>query len=166
MTSPEQFEALGAGRIDLGVARLPSPSRAIASTRIVAEPFVVALPTGHGLARGAAVATHKLDGLPLVTFPLMGAVLRDAVLAELAEAGAGPRIVDEVIDMPTILGLVAAGRGIALVPASVATLGLKGVVFRPLRSPRRRAELWLVKRREDRRPVMSTLMELVMKAAS
>jgi hypothetical protein len=39
------------------------------------------------------------------------------------------------------------------------------VVFRPLRSPRRRAELWLVKRREDRRTVVSTLMELVAKAA-
>src|SRR5262249_23167050 len=46
MTSPQQFEALGAGRIDLGVARLPSPSRALASSLIVAEPFVVALPTG------------------------------------------------------------------------------------------------------------------------
>jgi DNA-binding transcriptional LysR family regulator len=125
----------------------------------------VALPTGHRLARSAAIAAHTLDDLPLVTFPLMAAVLRDAVLAELAEAGAGPRIVDEVSDMPTILGLVAAGRGIALVPASVARLGLKGVVFRPLRSPKRRAELWLVKRREDRRPVVSTLMDLVAKAA-
>ncbi len=166
MTSPEQFEALGAGRIDLGVARLPGPSRALASTRIVAEPFVAALPTGHALAKGAAIAARSLDDLPLVTFPLMAAVLRDAVLAELAEAGAGPRIVDEVSDMPTILGLVAAGRGVALVPASVAKLSLKGVVFRPLRSPKRRAELWLVKRREDHRAVVSTLMELVAKAAA
>ena len=165
MTSPEQFEALGAGRIDLGVARLPSPSRALASTRIVAEPFVVALPAGHALAKRTAIAARQLDDLPLVTFPAMAAVLRDAVLAELAEAGAGPRIVDEVSDMPTILGLVAAGRGIALVPASVAKLSLKGVVFRPLRAPRRRAELWLVKRREDHRPAVSTLMALVAKAA-
>jgi DNA-binding transcriptional LysR family regulator len=166
MTSPQQFEALGAGRIDLGVARLPAPSRALASSRIVAEPFVVALPTGHALARGASIAARQLDDLPLVTLPPVAAILRDAILAELAEAGAGPRIVDEVSDMPTILGLVAAGRGVALVPASVAKLSLKGVVFRPLRAPRRRAELWLVKRREDRRAVVSTLMELLAKAAA
>jgi len=166
MISPQQFEALGAGRIDLGVARLPSPSRALFSTRIVAEPFVVALPTGHALARDATIAARRLDDLPLVTFPPVAAVLRDAILAELAEAGAGPRIVDEVGDMTTILGLVAAGRGVALVPASVTRLSLKGVVFRPLRAPKRRAELWLVKRREDHRPVVSTLMELVAKAAA
>jgi len=166
MTSPQQFEALGAGRIDLGVARLPGPARALASTRIVTEPFVVALPTGHALTRNATIAARSLDDLPLVTFPSIAAVLRDAVLAELAEAGAGPRIVDEVSDMPTILGLVAAGRGVALVPASVARLSLKGVAFRPLRSPRRRAELWLVKRSEDHRAVVSTLMDLVMKVAA
>jgi hypothetical protein len=38
-------------------------------------------------------------------------------------------------------------------------------VFRPLRAPKRRAELWLVKRRDDRRPVVATLIELVAKAA-
>lgn len=165
MASPHQFEALGAGRIDLGVARLPAPTRALASTRIVAEPYIVALPSRHPLAKSAAIATRQLDGLPLVTLPPVAAVLRDAILAELAEAGAGPRIVDEVSDMPTILGLVAAGRGVALVPASVAKLSLKGVVFRPLRAPKRRAELWLVKRREDHRPVVATLIELVAKAA-
>ncbi len=164
MASPQQFEALAAGRIDLGVARLPSPSRALSSARIVAEPYIVALPVGHALTRSAAIAARALDGLPLVTLPPVAAVLRDAILAELAEAGAGPRIVDEVSDMTTILGLVAAGRGVALVPASVAKLNLKGVVFRPLRSPRRRAELWLVKRREDHRPVIATLIELVAKA--
>jgi DNA-binding transcriptional LysR family regulator len=166
MASAQQFEGLAAGRLDLGVARLPAASRALAATRIVAEPFVVALPAGHALARADAIAARQLDGLPLVTFPPVAAVLRDAVLAELALAGAGPRIVDEVSDMTTILGLVAAGRGVALVPASVLKLSLKGVVFRPLRAPKRRAELWLVKRREDHRPAVATLMELVAKAAA
>jgi DNA-binding transcriptional LysR family regulator len=123
------------------------------------------LPAGHALAKHPAIAARQLDGLPLVTFPPLAAVLRDAVLAELALAGAGPRIVDEVADMTTILGLVAAGRGVALVPASVTRLALKGVLFCPLKSPKRRAELWLVKRREDHRPVIATLAELVTNAA-
>ena len=63
-------------------------------------------------------------------------------------------------------GMTVRGRGVALVPASVAKLSLKGVVYRPLRAPKRRAELWLVKRREDHRPAVATLMELLAKAAA
>jgi DNA-binding transcriptional LysR family regulator len=166
MTSPLQVEALEAGRVDLGVARVPGATRALASTRIAAEPFVVALPARHPLLRHSAVAARLLDDVPLVTLPADAGALRDAMLGELAEAGACPRIVDEVSDMPTILGLVAAGRGVALVPTSVARLRLGGVVFRALRAAKRQAELWLLKRRDDHRPMTAALAELVSKAAA
>jgi DNA-binding transcriptional LysR family regulator len=160
-TSPVQAEALAVGELDLAVTRVPSPLPALSSTKIVAEPFVVALPARHPLTRNKVVAAKRLDGLPLVTLPSGAGVLRDAMLAELADAGASPRIVDEVFEMPTILGLVAAGRGVALVPAAVSELRLKGVVFRRLRSPKRHAELWALKRRDDQRPVVRTLIQLL-----
>ena len=166
MISPLQVEALEAGRIDLGVARVPAATRALTSTRIAAEPFVVALPARHPLLRQSVLAARLLDDLPLVTLPADAGALRDAMLGELAEVGACPRIVDEVTDMHTILGLVAAGRGVALVPASVARLRLGGVAFRPLRGPKREAELWLLKRRDDHRPMTAALAALVSKAAA
>jgi DNA-binding transcriptional LysR family regulator len=166
LTSPLQVEALEAGRIDLGVARVPGATPALASTRIAAEPFVVALSARHPLLRHATLAARLLDDAPLVTLPADAGALRDAMLGELAESGACPRIVDEVSDMPTILGLVAAGRGVALVPASVASLRLGGVVFRPLRAPKRQAELWLLKRRDDHRPMTAALAALVSKATA
>jgi len=162
MTSGLQADALASGELDLAVARGPSPIPVLTATRILAEPFVVVLPTQHALAARARVPARLLDGLPFVTLPAdIGGVLRDAMLAELADGGATPRIVDEVTDMPAILGLVAAGRGVALVPASVTSMRLKGVVFRPLRSPTRRAELWVLKRRDDRRPVIAALLQLL-----
>ena len=166
MTSPRQIEALEAGRLDLGVARVPSLSRVLASMRLLAEPFVVALPARHRLAHKSALPARLLDDLPLVTLPPDAGALREAMLGELTDAGACPRIVDEVSDMPTILGLAAAGRGVALVPASVSSLRLNGVVFRRLQSPRRQAELWLLKRREDHRPMVATLMKLISNAAA
>ncbi len=161
MASVPQTRALTVGELDLAVVRAPSPSRALAATRILVEPFVVALPTRHALTVSATVPARRLDGLPFVTLPPDAGVLRDAMLAELADAGACPSIVDEVADMPTVMGLVAAGRGVALVPASVASMRLKGVVFRPLRSPTRRAELWALKRRDDQRPVVTALLGLL-----
>lgn len=162
MTSGLQADALASGELDLAVVRGPSPIPALTATRILAEPFVVVLPTQHALAARVQVPARLLDGLPFVTLPAdIGGVLRDAMLAELADGGATPRIVDEVTDMPAILGLVAAGRGVALAPASVTSMRLKGVVFRPLRSPMRRAELWVLKRRDDRRPVVAALLQLL-----
>ena len=166
MTSPRQIEALEAGRLDLGVARTPSLSRVLVSARLLAEPFVVALPAKHRLAHKSALSARLFDDLPLVTLPPDAGALREAMLGELMDAGACPRIVDEVSDMPTILGLVAAGRGVALVPTSVSSLRLNGVVFRRLQSPKRQAELWLLKRREDHRPMVATLMKLISSAAT
>jgi DNA-binding transcriptional LysR family regulator len=165
MTSSQQVEALASGRIDLGVARVPSPQRALVSARIVSEPFVVALPRRHPLAANSMLAARRLDGLPLVTLPEDAGALRDAMLGELADSGACPLIVDEVADMPTILGLVAAGRGVALVPASVRAMHFAGIVFRPLRAPTRRAELWVLKRRDDQRPVTVALADLLRELA-
>jgi DNA-binding transcriptional LysR family regulator len=164
--SGPQAVALAGGEIDLAVTRVPSSHRALVSTKIMAEPFVVALPARHPLASRGTVPAARLDDLPFVTLPPDAGVLREAMLAELAEAGASPRIVDEVLDMPTVLGLVAAGRGVALVPAAVSELRLNGVVFRRLSSPRRSAELWALKRRDDRRPVIATLLQLVAQASN
>jgi DNA-binding transcriptional LysR family regulator len=85
------------------------------------------------------------------------------MMAELADAGATPVIVDEVTDMATALGLVSAGRGLALVPSSVTSLRLPGIAFRPLAQPRRRAEQWLWRRSDDKRPLVMGLFELLVR---
>ena len=163
MTSPRQVEALAIGELDLAVTRMPSTDRALLSRSLLREEFVVALPAEHPLARFARLDADRLDGLPFVTLPADSGALYDAIVAELADAGATPCIIDAVTDMPALLGLVAAGRGVALVPASVSRIQLKGVLFRPLRSPKRRAELWLLARRDDGRPVIAALSNLLLK---
>jgi hypothetical protein len=100
-------------------------------------------------------------GTTTACYAVYAGALRDAMLAEIADGEDCPTIVDEVLDMPTILGLVGAGRGAALVPASVTAMRFQGAVFRPLRSPTRRTELWVLKRRDDHRPVISSLQQML-----
>jgi DNA-binding transcriptional LysR family regulator len=165
MVSQPQAAALQTGELDLALVRAPSDLPGVTGIRIIAEPFVVALPTAHPLAVLRRVAAARLHAQPFVTLPVDSGPLRDAMIAELALAGASPAVVDEVTDMPALLGLVAAGRGVALVPRSVAGLRLPGLTFRPLVAPRCKAELWLLRRRDDARPLVDGLFDLLRQQA-
>ena len=66
------------------------------------------------------------------------------------DAGFKPRIAQLAPRITTTLGLVAAGMGIALVPESMRTMMLNGVVYRPLKGAvRQRVVLGLASRRHD-----------------
>jgi DNA-binding transcriptional LysR family regulator len=68
--------------------------------------------------------------------------LHAAVTALFADAGITPRVAQRgVWLMQTVLGLVAAGIGLAVVPSSVATLARSGVALRPLRGAGHRVDL-------------------------
>ena len=58
--------------------------------------------------------------------------LRAALAAAIAPLGGEERIIEEVAEMQTVIGLVAAGVGISLVPESVRALARHGVAYRPL----------------------------------
>jgi DNA-binding transcriptional LysR family regulator len=73
---------------------------------------------------------------PFILFPRRASPgLHDLVTGLCAAAGFVPRIEQEAIQMPTIVSLVAAGMGVALVPASLARMRRTGVVYRPLAEP-------------------------------
>jgi DNA-binding transcriptional LysR family regulator len=166
MRTEPQVTALLAGELDLAIVREPSVPTSVVATLLIAEPFMVALPSAHPLAKERRIGAELLHAQPLVTLPKGSGPLRDAMMAELADAGATAVVVDEVTDMATALGLVSAGRGLALVPSSVASLRMPGIVFRPLAQPRRRAEQWLWRRGEDNRPLVMGLFELLVRLGS
>jgi DNA-binding transcriptional LysR family regulator len=59
--------------------------------------------------------------------------LYDAIIEFCRQAGFTPRIAQEAIQMQTIVSLVSAGLGVALVPASLRHMRRRGVVYRQLR---------------------------------
>ncbi|EMG37862.1 transcriptional regulator [Desulfocurvibacter africanus PCS] len=127
-----QIERLLAGTLDCGIVRLFEQEVSGLATRLIhREPYVLALPAGHALARRKRVRLGQLDGQPLIIFPRrMQPMLHDAMLAALLRAGARMHISQEALTKLTTLALVAAGSGLALVPASAKRTGRPGVVFK------------------------------------
>jgi DNA-binding transcriptional LysR family regulator len=100
---------------------------------VMRERTVAAVPAGHPLATMRRVPLGQLAAEPLVLFPREQAPgYHDLLISSLGSAGAHPHVVQYAPEMLTIIGLVAAGLGVSLAPASVARLALEGVTYRPV----------------------------------
>ncbi|MFO0458210.1 MAG: LysR substrate-binding domain-containing protein [Burkholderiales bacterium] len=159
MTSDAQFDALRDCELDAGFAMLPVPHRGLAWRRVLREPLLLALPASHPAARagpGRPLRLARVADLPLLVFPRDKApVLHDEILALFARAGLSPVIGQEAIQMPTIVSLVAAGLGMAVVPASLRNLGRTGVVYREPAGRAAHVEVGLAWRADDASPALA-----------
>jgi len=140
-TSDVQVEALMDGRIDAGLFIPPVPARyanELSYLPIVREPLMLALPAGRGMAAGDDTAADAQPGAPvsladfadepLVIFPRRVApAFYDIIMGCYAALGLTPRVGQEAIQMQTIVSLVSAGMGVALVPQSLCHLRRTGV---------------------------------------
>lgn len=157
MTPDDLLRALHAGRLDVSFLYLPFDDPTLATSVVASEPFVAALPEGHPLARRRAVDVAALRDEPFVLPARHGMPgLHAQVLAICREAGFAPAAVQESVWLvQTIVGLVAGGVGVALVPASAQALRRRGVAYRPLRGgTRHEVALAAAWRREERAPVV------------
>ena len=137
MWTSEQLPALADGSIDVGFLRDGERRPELAITTLLREPFYVALPAEHRLRRQRTVDAAALAEEPFVLFARrMGSLAYDRTVRCCLDAGFQPRIVQEAPQFPTLVRLVAAGLGVSIVPACVATTLFPGAVFRPLRSKR------------------------------
>jgi DNA-binding transcriptional LysR family regulator len=148
MLSPEQAAALAAGELDFGLL-LPPVAGDLEHLVVQRERFVAALPSRHSLARSRArIAVRELAGEAFVMAPReIAPGLHDIVAMLAARAGFSPRVAQEAIQMQTVVSLVSSGLGVAVVPASVANLGRRGVVYREIADAHPRLDLWLAWRR-------------------
>ncbi len=169
-TSDVQQEDLLEGRIDAGLLIPPLSDKsadALHYRPVLAEPLVAALPQGLPVARGKSpLQLGRLRDQPLIVFPRhIAPGLHDAIMAAFHDAGVTPRIAQEAIQMQTIVGLVSAGMGIALVPQSVSNLRRPGVEYRALAGKVPVVETGLAWRRDNAQPVLQAFVELIAKNA-
>ncbi|MBI5249541.1 MAG: LysR family transcriptional regulator [Desulfomonile tiedjei] len=129
-----QLKALAAGDIQVGVMRLfQQDTKGLVAERILEEPYVLALPSKHRLASLKEVPIGALDNESFILFPRRThPALYDKIIACCSAAGCTPTIEQEATTKVTAIALVAAGIGIALVPASTRKQHRFGVVYRPI----------------------------------
>ncbi|MFL6656574.1 MAG: LysR family transcriptional regulator [Massilia sp.] len=165
-TSDLQIDDLLHARIDAGLLIPPLPEKALAELdylKVLSEPLILAAPSGL-LGGTGPVALKDVPRLPLIIFPRpIAPALHDAILSCFRDAGITPEIGQQAIQMQTIVGLVSAGMGLALVPQSVSNLMRPGVEYRALRDATPQVETGLAWRRDNTSPVLQGFLELLRK---
>lgn len=131
--SPRLVTALRAGRLDAALIALPTLTFDLAVEPLLRQPLLAALPAQHALARRRRIGLADLHGSAVLWFGrARQPAFFDHCHAVFARHGCAPHFVPEPEDHHVLLADIAAGKGIALLPASFATLRRRGVVYRPL----------------------------------
>lgn len=136
MSTVDQAEALPAGRIDIGLMRPPRDHSRLQLTQIVREPFAVAINRNHPLAGQKRFNLQDLDGQDFIMYsPSGGAYVYEILTSLLSRHGVHPNIVQLIGQCITILSLVNANEGLALVPEFSHKTILPNVLLKPADLP-------------------------------
>lgn len=141
----EQITPLNEGTLDLGLMRNTPLPETLAWEVILREPLLAMIHRDHPLAGRAAVSLVELAQEPFVFFdPHVGTGLYDEILGLMRRYKLTPTITQEVGEAMTIIGLVAAGLGVSILPASFHRVQLNEMRWVPIIEADAVSEMWLV----------------------
>jgi DNA-binding transcriptional LysR family regulator len=164
MSTGSQIEALAEGRLDIGFAR-PADSNlppGVVARRILREPLMLVLPSDHPLAGRSRLSMAEVAGEGLVMNPRhIGTGLYDKITQLCGRAGHTPRIAVEAHQMSTMISLVGAGLGLAVVPQTMRRVGVGGVVFAAIDDDQAFIDLLLVRRAGATSPLVDNFLAVV-----
>jgi DNA-binding transcriptional LysR family regulator len=162
LVTSQQVHALRQGRLQMGFLRPPVHDDALALETVLREPLVVLLPNTHDLASRRQIPLSALAHESFILPPhTPGFGLRDHVQQVCQAVGFSPRVSQEALQFQAIIGLVAAGLGISVVPASVRLLRQQGVVYRALQDQTPLREMAIAWRRDDTSSVLQAFLGVV-----
>lgn len=154
MTPAAQLASLRDRRIDLSFSRTAVNDHALVSELAWPDPVVVALPRGHPLTNRRKLKLAELKDEKFVLLKLDSSGFAKYIHACCLEAGFVPHASQQVVESQAIPSLVAAGLGVALVPASLQRVHRRGVEYRALARKAPRADVYSIQRKDDASPVV------------
>ncbi len=161
-------DALMDESIEVGLMRPLALPDALHVVELMREPLVAVLSAEHPLASGSEAGLHlsELALEPFVFFPRSyGSGLYAQLMSLARQAGFSPHFAQEAGEAMTIIGLVAAGLGVSVLPASYQRIRIDGVVYRPLLDPEAVSSVWLVQRKDQKSPMARAFVELLTQRA-
>jgi DNA-binding transcriptional LysR family regulator len=169
LPSLEQLYELGERRLDVGVLRKVDVSapKGIAIVEWYRTPLVAAIPEDHPRAASGSISLSELKDEAFIMYPRRaGTGIYWQVLDLCTAAGFRPRVAREVLESSTIIGLVAAGVGVAIVPAEMNSIQFAGVAYRRLRDAGAYTTLHLAHRVGDRNEHLRSFYNLLKQHAA
>lgn len=158
MSTRQQVEGLAERRVHVGFLRnmaFPPMPAEVMVRELFRDPLVAVLRADHPAARAAPapIPLVELAEELFVCYPRSaGTSLYDQLISLCRQAGFSPRLGQEAREPSTIMGLVAAGLGVALLPVSLQRVRVDGVVFRRLTDPGAETIMSLAWRRDETSP--------------
>jgi DNA-binding transcriptional LysR family regulator len=162
MTSGPIIQQVRDGILDAGFIRPFGHDEALEIRTVWSEPFAIAVPEDHPLAREEVVdlATAADETFVLVS-RAQSPGLFDQCLALCQSYGFSPPVIEEGNTGGAMFGMVAAGLGVTVVPESAALVPWPGLAFRPLTKREPRLELAVVYRRNNSSTALASFLETV-----
>jgi DNA-binding transcriptional LysR family regulator len=169
MATLPQLAKIEARELDVGFVR-PASMRlpqAVQLTMLRQDPLRLVLPADAPLARKKKISVQDLAGQAFVVFPKdAGTGIYHQINDLCRAAGFTPQIAMEAGEPSTIIGLVAAGCGISVLPSSFEGIHMEGVVYRPLADPKATTSMLLARHAENPSPLASAFVALAQAAAA
>ncbi|MBS0348819.1 MAG: LysR family transcriptional regulator [Proteobacteria bacterium] len=161
MFTPDQYVAIEAGELDLGFVRytgLETPA-GLDVREIHNDPLRLVINAAHPLASRPMLSLADLHGEGFITYPITVGTGLTILLRELClKAGFEPRIVQIAGEATTQIGLVAAGLGVALLPAPLECVRIEGVRYLPVSDAGAYLSLGVATRKGDRNPLVEQFL--------
>ncbi len=149
--SKQQIEPLLSGKFDIGLMRNTVLPDGLDYQLLLREPLMALVHRDHALANGPnqVISLRQLAKEPFVFFDRkVGTGLYDDTLLLLKRFSITPYITQEVGEAMTIIGLVSAGLGVSILPASFSRIRVDSVRYLTLAEPEAKTEVWLVTHRQ------------------
>lgn len=166
MSTGKQLAALSERSLDVGLLRPPlgfRPAPGVTARRLWRDQLHVFLPDHHPLARrNGAIPVAALAEEAFIAFAAdLGCGLSSHMTQLCSRAGFHPRVTQEVDAASSILGLVAAGIGIAILPECQSRAGMAGVTNRALAAADTGSDLLLAHRAREISPLLRNFLAVV-----
>jgi DNA-binding transcriptional LysR family regulator len=163
----DQWEALRARQIDVGFWREPRIEGDVlkqANLRqdlCFQENVCVAINAKHPLAQNEAIELIDIAHEPMLTLHLDQSAEPRYLIQCCVNAGFQPTIFQEAAEPQTLLAMVGAGLGVALLPQTTSRIGWPGVRFLPIRTDPPSANLYIAYPVEGDAPVVRAFLNIL-----
>ena len=164
--SYEQVEALNAGDLDIGLTRLPQDLESFDCTRIVSEPYLLAMHKDHEIAKQNDCKIKDLHNIDFIMYDAtIGRYSFELLSSLFINTGIKPNFVQYVSQPAVFLGLIKASVGVALLPESSKALNTEDVVFKNIDLPSWvREDVYLARNKQLKNDLIPEVYDMIFEA--